>query len=257
MARLEIRPTWRTALSFLASWAVGLAYVGLAVESGADVNVMAALYVLAFFIAPILNLHASLAARLIARAFWFQSALLYSLTGGYALYKFHTGSATLETLEMSWAVVAVATIWAGPIVALAAVGRSGLDATTSYFKPTKFRGAMLASLLFGAADLMALLMYATIHMYDSVRNWPEAAALTSCAVLMGCALFGLFRLKLWGLVVCVGANILVAWLAVAGTLDLPDLLAGGLVATALIQLLIPIPIVREIARSLRSKRLPA
>jgi hypothetical protein len=59
---------------------------------------------------------------------------------------------------------------------------------------------------------------------------------------MGLALHGLYRLKIWGLGLNIVANVLIAGMALGGVLDLPDVLANLLAATAVAQLFIPAPL---------------
>ena len=139
--------------------------------------------------------------------------------------------------------------WTGVQIALTGLiplfilGRRGLHRESGAFAPNLFRNTLLASLLFGLADTWALLFYA---LFD---GW--MTGLLASAGLMATALYGLYHLKVWGLVLCIIGNLVVASLALSGALDLPDVLVYGLAATAGIQLLLPVPVV---ARMLKARR---
>jgi hypothetical protein len=51
------------------------------------------------------------------------------------------------------------------------------------------------------------------------------------------------------------ANVIIAGLAISGVFDLPGVLTGGLVATAVAQLVIPVPMIRAMLQ--RSRRIEA
>ena len=138
--------------------------------------------------------------------------------------------------------VHIAGLWIGAgLVPLGIMGRSGLDSTSGAFTPNAFRNTLLASLLFGLADTWALLFYGLCL--------KATIAVFACAGLMFIALAGLYRLKVWGLALCVVANLIVAGCGLSGLLQLPDILTCGLVATAAIQLLLPIPLIKSMMGS--------
>ena len=132
-------------------------------------------------------------------------------------------------------------LFAAGALPLAVLGLRGFDSRSKLFTPSAFKGTLLASLVFGLADTWALLFY-------SLMDRGSVPMLASAA-LMGVALFGLYRLKVWGLVVCISANLLIAGLALMGFYDLPDVLTYGLAATAGIQLLLPLPLVLTVLRA--------
>jgi hypothetical protein len=62
------------------------------------------------------------------------------------------------------------------------------------------------------------------------------------------AVFGLFRLAVWGLMLNLLANVAIAGLGLAGALELPGPIVGSLVATAVLQILLPVPMLVAMAR---------
>lgn len=251
----EVSPTSRprTVGVFLGSWLVVGTWIWLALTDVVGVDFWPSVYVSLFFFAPFLNRVPSVAARLIARAFWFQSAFLYSLLGGYALYRAMPLSLDqIENINLGWHALAPVLIWLGPVVALGSAGTKGLSIGSKHFAPTRFRRAMLLSLLLGLADTLALAMYTVISAHAHTP-WGPTLLLAACTLIMSAALFGLFRMRIWGLLLCVLANAAIAVMAVSSLLNLPEILAGGLAATAVVQLFVPIPMIREILTSLRKR----
>jgi hypothetical protein len=65
---------------------------------------------------------------------------------------------------------------------------------------------------------------------------------------MAAGVIGLLRLRTWGLILSVGSNLVVAVLALARVLYLPGPLRALFVGTAILQLIIPIPMLVTIVR---------
>lgn len=129
--------------------------------------------------------------------------------------------------------------------ALVLLGRRGLEHSSPRFSPTAFRGSLILALVMALADAQSLALFGLQRL---TRGTESALPLLACTTLMIVALVGLYRLRLWGVVLNIVGNLLVAGLAIGGGLDLPDVLVGALCTTAVIQLLLPIPMLVAMAR---------
>jgi hypothetical protein len=134
----------------------------------------------------------------------------------------------------------------GTGIALLVLGRGGLERPSESFSPAAFRGSLVLALVMALADTQSLALFAAVQLE---RARPEAAyPLLACAGSMVLALVGLYRLRLWGLVLNIVANVAIAGLALTGRLDMPDEMAWVLATTALIQLALPLPLVVALVR---------
>lgn len=204
---------------------------------------MVAMSMLAFASYP-MSRASNFFAQLFARAIWWQALVFGLVLGlGHALGEI---SGSISS--------AVPMYLLGGALTLGAAGKVGLDFESAHFVPNEFRRSLTASLVMAMADAIALLFYAGIVLVDgSVRGSVliDVAEFTGAALVMVVALVGLYRIKVWGLVLNIGANVLIATLAMAGVFDIPPIIAFGLAATALAQLLLPIPLLVRAARSRR------
>jgi hypothetical protein len=127
-------------------------------------------------------------------------------------------------------------------LALLAAGREGLEVGTGKFQPVAFRGTLTVALVLAMADTGALLWLGlvTLLRYDY--------RLILMVPLMVTGIVGLLRLRTWGLLAGMAANVLVATLAATRVLGLPDPLRGLFIGTALLQLLVPLPMLVAIVR---------
>ncbi len=130
--------------------------------------------------------------------------------------------------------------------ALAAAGTSGLrgDAAAGAFRPVAFRASLLASVGMALADALALLFYgiALFERFDVVSLSLFLGPLLCVAAI------GVYRLKTSAVFAMLLLNAIVLGAAVAGALWVPPPLATALVVTSLIQLLLPLPMLRAIIR---------
>lgn len=179
-------------------------------------------------------------AQLFARAVWWQA-----LAFGLVLAIGHA------TGDVNGPISAATPLYVlGGVLAIAGAGRVGLDFESAHFVPVAFRGSLTASLVMAMADTIALLFYAGIVLVDGSMRMDtliHAAEFAGSASVMLVAIAGLYRIKVWGLALNIGANILIASLAVSGVFDLPEVIAFGLAATAIGQLLLPIPLLKRMA----------
>lgn len=157
--------------------------------------------------------------------------------------------------RMGWydrrGMVAGAILLTGATAALGALWRSGLDTPGGRFAPAAFRMSLIVSLVAALADTQALLLYSGV-LLESPRALSHTlstiAPLLLSAGAMSLAIVGVYRLRVWGVALNILTNIVVATCAITGLFDLPKILAVGFVATAVLQLLIPVPMLRAMAR---------
>lgn len=177
-------------------------------------------------------------AQTFARAIWWQGlAFGLVLWLGHMFGSLHGAIATTVPLYL-----------VGGVLAIAGAGKSGLDFESSHFVPVAFRRSLTASLVMAMADTIALLFYAGIVLIDnplSATNLSHASAFAGSALVMTVAIFGLYRIKVWGLALNIIANVLIATLALCGVFELPEVIALGLAATAVAQLLLPLPLLKR------------
>lgn len=205
---------------------------------------------LAVFLTGGMALSKKLSLQLLARSIWWQVALYSSVLMGVAFY--HDNSHALTEFWPVWA------MFGGSVVSIAAAGKMGLTHDNALFAPKGFRAALMLSLILALADTQALLFYGGIFVEEGLRysrtpSLLEAIPFLACAGVMGLALHGLYRLKIWGLGLNIAANVLIAGMALGGVLDLPNVLANLLAATAVAQLLIPAPLLFTMAKRARAK----
>ncbi len=193
-------------------------------------EVLALLFMAAIGVAPFAAMVKHTAAQIFSRAVLLQLTCFGLLVVGQGVFFRPESDAIAGGILISLA----------GLLPLVILGSRGLGSNAGKFAPDAFRFTLLASLVFGLADTWALLFY-TVMERGSVPMLASAG-------LMTVALFGLYRLKVWGLVVCVSANLLIAGLALSGVFDLPNILTYGLAATAGIQLLLPLPLIKAMIR---------
>jgi hypothetical protein len=175
--------------------------------------------------------------QLLARAILWSNLLLGALIAGSS-----NGSE-----QMLGAGLAVATGGA-----LLAVGRAGLGATAAgAFSPGAFRGAMIATLVLATADAQSFLLFGGIGLEEHHED--KAAPLLLAGGVLLVAVAGLYRLRVWGVLLAALASAAVAACGVAGAFDLPPPLLGMIVASAVLQLALPAPIFAALARAARGR----
>lgn len=232
MSESPERPAvFRTILTLFFSLLAAVAFLSLDHSPPVGVVITAVLLV----VAPFLNRRRTLGPQIVARALWWQAAFLGALI------------ATTSTRMPLGLVMAL-----GGVGALIAAGRSGLSNQTDAFVPVQFRRTLMLSLVLAIADFEALLLYGSIFLEErSVHNMPSLIAFIVAGIAMGISVFGLYRLKVWGLAACLVSNMGVAACAIAGVFDLPTPLVVGLTATAVAQLFLPLPLIRQMVRTRR------
>ena len=130
---------------------------------------------------------------------------------------------------------------AAAAIALIAVGRTGLESPR--FTPVAFRSTLLVALVLAMADTGAYAWFGAGNaVYD--HSWSVLMMVPP----MIAAVLGLLRLRTWGLMVSVATNLAVVVLASAGALNLPTPIRQLFIASALLQLIIPLPMIVSIVR---------
>lgn len=169
----------------------------------------------------------SLGGQMLARAAWWANLLLGAVI---AL----AGSSSERSIAFGLALVCG--------TALLAVGRTGLgSAASGRFNPVAFRASLTLALVMAMADAQSLLLFGGLEL-DSWHS-DQPPILLFCAGVMLVAIIGLYRLALWGLVLNLAANIVIAAMAIGGVFDLPGPIVFMLASTAVIQSVLPIPLI--------------
>lgn len=195
-----------------------------------DVPLAAWAWIAALVGAALLALRPRLGAQLLARGVLWANLVL----------------GTLVCFIVSWP---SSTHALGLVVACAAallgLGTLGLEprAEGQRFAPVALRGTLVAILVMAVADTLSLLLWGGAAVEEG-----EVAAgvpLLLAAAVMAAALFGLYRLRTWGFLLNLLANLAIA--ALAWSLPaLPEPLRYCLSATALGQLLCGLPVLRAL-----------
>lgn len=221
------RPTVRTAFASLAAVTAGIAFVGFDRSPPLALALPASLLVGAAGLVWRRELGGQLLVRAVLWSNLMLGALLCLAGGSHE--------------RVQGGIIALAT---GS--ALLVLGRAGLDQPSAAFSPAAFRGSLVMALVMALADTQSLALFGGLRLERG--QFDDATPLLACAGLMVLALVGLYRLRLWGLVLNLVANVVIAALALAGRLDVPEELAWALATTAAIQLALPLPLVKAIVR---------
>ena len=167
-------------------------------------------------------------AQLLARATWV-SALL-SASAGMVLEP-----GTLPVLMPVMAIGAAGCLWLLSAEDPVPVGSS--------FDLAAHRGLMTAVLILAMADIETLAMAVLNH--EEPGELPYAIADGVCVLAMAIAVWGLYHLRTWGLMLNLGLNLVIASLGMGGLLFYEPGFAYLLMATAAAQLLLCTPLLRS------------
>jgi hypothetical protein len=145
--------------------------------------------------------------------------------------------------------------------ALIAVGRADLDEATpsGAFLPMAFRGTLICMLVMAMADAQSLLLFGALEVTEGLHHLHVQHLLgreglpIAIAIPMLLSVIGLYRLRLWGLLLDLAANLVLGMLSLTHTLDLPFPLRAAYVATAAAQWLVALPLLLALVR----RRAPA
>jgi hypothetical protein len=128
-------------------------------------------------------------------------------------------------------------------VALLAAGSAGLDQERGRFQPVAFRGTLLLALVLAMADTFTFLWLGVARL---LLDRSPGVLLLVPPMIAG--VVGLLRLRTWGLIVSLLSNVAVVVLSSTGVLALPSWFRTLYVASATLQLLVPVPMIVSIVR---------
>ena len=171
----------------------------------------------AFLVAAAVLAHGrSRGAQLLARSIW------WSAFGAGALVALF--AANSHEVSRPGLVVVLATS-----TALLATARRGLgDGAGDERAPVAYPRAIMVSMIMALADAQALgwiggiMVYASVRHHGNPGDLAHACAMLSCAGVALCALFGLYRLRMWGLVLSAIATLAIGVLALTPVFGLHD-----------------------------------
>ena len=147
----------------------------------------------------------------------------------------------------------VALVLAGATAgALMLLGRRGLDEKTpGGFAPVAFRRTLLALMVMALADAQTLILWATLSFEDSFVHAGRAVMYFALGAGLLVGIVGLYRLRVWGLLLHAASCGALIALALLGALQLPVELGWALAATAIAQLVISSPLAFALVRGRR------
>jgi hypothetical protein len=144
---------------------------------------------------------------------------------------------------------------AGTSAPLLAMGRMGLDGNEgSAFRPVAFRTVLTLGMTMAVADAQALLFWGflKIEWVRTGRLWRSGIAdgvvLLAAAAMVLVAIMGLYRLRVWGLLLAGVCAVGIMSIAVTNACHLPRGLPVALFATSFVQLLLTVPVRSAIVR---------
>ena len=234
-----LQPKFTTARRLVAT--LGALGGAVCMRSWNDLSLPAALWLPTLLLASsaILVWRRHIGGQLLARAVWWSNLILGTLIAT-------SGSSSERGLA------AVLSLCTGG--ALIAVGRADLDEATpsGSFLPTAFRGTLICLLVMAMADAQSLLLFGVLelsdHRHHHLAPLLHEALPIAVALPLLVSVIGLYRLRLWGLLLCLAASLALALLALTGTFDLPSPLLVAYVATAAAQWLVALPLVVALIR---------
>jgi len=222
--------TIRRAVACLASLAIGIRMYVAFHRAGDDEGTASRLFILATIGVPIVAAGLvwirRLPTQLLARGTWWALLLGTTLVAC-------TASGDLRELGAFNA--------AACAVALIAAGNTGLESPR--FTPVAFRGTLIVALVLAMADTGA---YAWFGAGNAVYEHSWSVLMMVPPMII--AVVGLLRLRTWGLMASVATNLAVVALASANVLALPSPIRKLFIASALLQLIVPLPMIASIVR---------
>jgi hypothetical protein len=130
-------------------------------------------------------------------------------------------------------------------LALLALGRRGLDSdadagAAAPFVPIAFRSTLVALFVMALADAQTLLLFGCLFLENRVR--PAGLIALALAALLVASIIGIYRLRVWGLLLNAVACAGVIACTAAGVFHLPGVLNGALLVSAAVQLVFATPL---------------
>ncbi len=222
-------PTIRRAIACIASLALGVRFFLLLHHEGDTLgsNLFIDATIAIPFAAGALIWSRRLAAQLLARGAWWSMLLcagLIAITTPYDLQKIGAFTAACTAL------------------ALLAAGATGLESRPG-FAPVAFRGTLLVALVLAMADAGA---FSWLGIGNAVFDHSWSVLMMVPPMIAG--VIGLLRLRTWGLFVSLATNAAIATLALAGVLNLPSPVRQLFIGSAILQMIVPLPMIASIIR---------
>lgn len=129
--------------------------------------------------------------------------------------------------------------------ALLVLGNHGLRSPRQTgFRRTPLHGVLTLSLVMGLADTILL---AVAQLAIGKLSTFDPVVVILC-IWLGVSAFGLYRLRTWGLIAMIVGNLAELVLAAQGMLNGVGDMVVALILTAVVQLLLPLPIIRAMLR---------
>jgi hypothetical protein len=222
------------AFASLAAAAVMAADAVVARNLGAPIVAVLGLPVVMLALAAVLVVREGLGAQLLARASWW-SYLALGVVWSFG---------PAEALPAAGALLATCTG-----VALLAAGRGGTvrGDTRSGFDPLAFRGVVLLAMILAIAQAQLLALVAALRL-ESATATAATAWLPALALATVVGVIGLHRLQLWGLLALPAVALSSLAVLALGLVPLGPLLRISLAALALVQVVLPLPVLLAIRR---------
>jgi hypothetical protein len=212
----------------------------------------AALYSTILVAAGLLAFRRSTGAQLLARSIW------WSAFGGGALV------ALFAAQDRGVARVALVMLLATG-TALLAAGRPGVDhASADDFAPAAYRTPIIVSMIMALADAQALgwlgasRLYAVLQHYagsSASREIQQSSVMLACSGLALIALYGLYKLRLWGLVLSALTTLAIGILAFTPATGMSD--AGPIPYAFALSAAIQIALLAPLFLAIVQRRAPA
>lgn len=219
----------RTLLAGAAATAAGLTFF---LKIGANPKPIAAMPVLAPVVGAVLVQFSSLGAQLLARGLWWSNFVL-------GLVLVFAGSRSESTVGL--------TLVLGCGAALALADRRSLTgaAERADFRPVAYAGTLQLLMVLALADAPTLLLFSQIEARHGERADP--AALMAAAALLLVGFVGLYRLRLWGVLVTAGTGLALGTALATGVVRLDRDLNAPLTAICAVQVLAAAPMLVSLA----------
>jgi hypothetical protein len=138
--------------------------------------------------------------------------------------------------------------------ALLSMGHLGLDEQDgSAFRPVAFRGTLTLGMVMAVADAEALALFGAAKLElawpeSGSERLPEAAMLLATAALLACAIAGLYRLRVWGLLLSAAGAAIACALSLTDAYGLPSPFGSSLAVTSATQIALSLPVFVAILR---------
>jgi hypothetical protein len=183
--------------------------------------------------------HRQLGSQLVARSVWWANLVLGTVISLGSTSGHERAVGVLLCLAMG--------------TALLAMGRVGLEeGEGTGFRPIAFRATLTFGMIMAVADAQALTLFGALKLqsggWKGDYEWAQGASLLVSATLLVVAIAGLYRLRVWGLLLSAASAVGVCALSATDAYGLPFPLGLGLAATSGVQVLLCLPVLRAIVR---------